>query len=183
MATHSSILAWRISMDRGAWQATVHGITKSRTRLSMHEPQQWLLQSKSFQFWWRLIYLFFKWMFLVLYVRNLSLTQSHKDFLFSSRALEFRFYLWVYDSFWDHFCIWYRIWIIIVLICTFLIIGVVDHIFIFKYKFFSSELFSQVLCSRLLWLDMQFVCSSKAWANRRSGRRNLATQGSLNPFP
>ena len=23
MATHSSILAWRIPMDRGAWQATV----------------------------------------------------------------------------------------------------------------------------------------------------------------
>ena len=23
-------------MDRGAWQATVHGITKSQTRLSMH---------------------------------------------------------------------------------------------------------------------------------------------------
>ena len=33
MATHSSILAWRIPMDRGAWQAIVHGITKSRTRL------------------------------------------------------------------------------------------------------------------------------------------------------
>ena len=30
MATHSSILAWRIPMDRGAWQATVHGVTKSR---------------------------------------------------------------------------------------------------------------------------------------------------------
>ena len=28
MATHSSILAWRISMDRGAWQATVHGVAK-----------------------------------------------------------------------------------------------------------------------------------------------------------
>ena len=27
-ATHSSILAWRISMDRGAWWATVHGITE-----------------------------------------------------------------------------------------------------------------------------------------------------------
>ena len=27
MATHSSILAWRIPMDRGAWKATVHGIT------------------------------------------------------------------------------------------------------------------------------------------------------------
>ena len=31
MATHSSILAWRIPMDRGAWQATVHRVTKSRT--------------------------------------------------------------------------------------------------------------------------------------------------------
>ena len=31
MATHSSILAWRISMDRGAWQATVHGVAKSQT--------------------------------------------------------------------------------------------------------------------------------------------------------
>ena len=30
MATHSSILAWQ---DRGAWQATVHGIAKSQTRL------------------------------------------------------------------------------------------------------------------------------------------------------
>ena len=34
MATHSSILAWRIPMDRGAWWATVHGVSKSRTRLS-----------------------------------------------------------------------------------------------------------------------------------------------------
>ena len=31
MATHSSILAQRIPMDRGAWQATVHGVLKSRT--------------------------------------------------------------------------------------------------------------------------------------------------------
>ena len=29
MATHSSILTWRIFMDRGAWWATVHGVTKS----------------------------------------------------------------------------------------------------------------------------------------------------------
>ena len=34
MATHSSILAWRIPMDRGAWQATVHGVAKSWTPLS-----------------------------------------------------------------------------------------------------------------------------------------------------
>ena len=29
MATRSSILAWRIPMDRGAWWATVHGVTKN----------------------------------------------------------------------------------------------------------------------------------------------------------
>ena len=34
MATHSSILAWRTSMDRGAWQTTVHGVAKSWTQLS-----------------------------------------------------------------------------------------------------------------------------------------------------
>ena len=28
MATYSSILTWRIPMDRGAWQATVHGVTE-----------------------------------------------------------------------------------------------------------------------------------------------------------
>ena len=28
METHSSILAWRIPMDRGAWQATVHAVAK-----------------------------------------------------------------------------------------------------------------------------------------------------------
>ena len=28
MATHSSILAWRVPMKRGAWQATIHGVTK-----------------------------------------------------------------------------------------------------------------------------------------------------------
>ena len=34
MATHLSVLAWRIPMDRGAWWSTVHGIAKSRTQLS-----------------------------------------------------------------------------------------------------------------------------------------------------
>ena len=42
MATHSSILAWRIPMDRGVWQATVHGVAKgwaglSDSRLPGHE--------------------------------------------------------------------------------------------------------------------------------------------------
>ena len=30
-ATHSSILAWRIPMDGGAWRATVLGVAKSQT--------------------------------------------------------------------------------------------------------------------------------------------------------
>ena len=34
MATYSSILAWRNAIDRGAWWATIHGVTKSRTRRS-----------------------------------------------------------------------------------------------------------------------------------------------------
>ena len=31
MATHSSALSWRISMDRGAWQATGHRVAKNQT--------------------------------------------------------------------------------------------------------------------------------------------------------
>ena len=33
MATRSSILSWRILVDRGAWRATDHGVAKSQTRL------------------------------------------------------------------------------------------------------------------------------------------------------
>ena len=31
MGTHSSILAWNFSKDRGAQQATVHGVAESQT--------------------------------------------------------------------------------------------------------------------------------------------------------
>ena len=31
MVTYSSIPAWRITVDRGAWQATVHGVAKNQT--------------------------------------------------------------------------------------------------------------------------------------------------------
>ena len=35
MSVHSSILAWKIPWtERGAWRATVHGVSRSRTRLS-----------------------------------------------------------------------------------------------------------------------------------------------------
>ena len=40
MATHSSILAWRIPRDGGAWRATVNGVTKCQTRLSRSTAQE-----------------------------------------------------------------------------------------------------------------------------------------------
>ena len=36
MATHSIILAWRISTDRGAWWAKIHGVAHNSTRLNEH---------------------------------------------------------------------------------------------------------------------------------------------------
>ena len=39
MAIHSSILAWRILTDRGDWQATVHGVAKTRTRQRLGTAQ------------------------------------------------------------------------------------------------------------------------------------------------
>ena len=48
MATHSSILIWRIPTDRGVWQATIHRVEKSQTglkQLSMCNDVQSLLRS------------------------------------------------------------------------------------------------------------------------------------------
>ena len=51
MATHSSILAWRIATDRGAWWATVYGGAESDTteQLTMWglSPWEWLGSSLS----------------------------------------------------------------------------------------------------------------------------------------
>ena len=39
MATHSSILAWRIPMDRGAWRATVHSVAKESDTTEQLSPE------------------------------------------------------------------------------------------------------------------------------------------------
>ena len=44
MATPSSMLAWRTPMDRGGWRATIHGVTQSQMRLSMHNPPRLMIQ-------------------------------------------------------------------------------------------------------------------------------------------
>ena len=60
IATHSSILAWKIPMDIGAWWATVHGITKSRTLLSLcrdasiETPKDRFLRASGLVSTWRL---------------------------------------------------------------------------------------------------------------------------------
>ena len=40
IATHSSILPWRILIDRRVWQATVHGVAKSQTQLKQLKHTQ-----------------------------------------------------------------------------------------------------------------------------------------------
>ena len=46
IATHSSILAWRIPMERRAWWATVHRVTKSQMWLTKHSTiQAWASQT------------------------------------------------------------------------------------------------------------------------------------------
>ena len=37
MTTHSSILAWSIPMDRGAWWATVHGVIRVEHDLAIEQ--------------------------------------------------------------------------------------------------------------------------------------------------
>ena len=40
VATHSSILAWRIPWTRGAWRAIVHGVTRVRHDLATKQKNR-----------------------------------------------------------------------------------------------------------------------------------------------
>ena len=51
IATLSSILSWRVPMDRGAWWATVHWVTKSWTQLSDLSTTHGSLWGKNSIFW------------------------------------------------------------------------------------------------------------------------------------
>ena len=48
MATHSRILAWRIPMDRGVWQATVHEVANSWTQLSDYAQHRKVINEHSY---------------------------------------------------------------------------------------------------------------------------------------
>ena len=71
MAAHSSIIAWKI-LWTGAWRATVHGVSKSWTRLSTHKQHLLLLLLKIF-FPPDDFYLIFLVLYLVLYLSFLVL--------------------------------------------------------------------------------------------------------------
>jgi len=50
MATYSSVLAWRIPRDRGAWWAAVYGVAQSQTRLKRLSSSSSILQVRLSQF-------------------------------------------------------------------------------------------------------------------------------------
>ena len=41
MATHSSIFAWEIPMDRGTWQATVRGVPNTTKTTTARAGSSW----------------------------------------------------------------------------------------------------------------------------------------------
>ena len=48
VAAHSSILTWRIPLDRRAWQSTVHRVARSQTQLKQLNTQICMYVSNSF---------------------------------------------------------------------------------------------------------------------------------------
>ena len=49
VATHSSIFAWRIPIDRGVWWATVHAVTESDTTEWLSTAQHMLFTTSALQ--------------------------------------------------------------------------------------------------------------------------------------
>ena len=76
LATHSSILAWRIATDRRAWQATVHGVTELDTTEWLSTAHIYL---QVFSFHW---YIFILNRVLLLIFFNIEHIQVWKDWYF-----------------------------------------------------------------------------------------------------
>ena len=77
MAMHSSILAWRILKDRGAWRSTVHGVTQSRTWLKQLSLNQVYLIFFFSNFKY-LIFLFIQYGFLKIWQHDVSCGRKAK---------------------------------------------------------------------------------------------------------
>ena len=94
MATHSSILAWRIPMDRGVWWTADHGVTKLdttewRTQKDCSQERGKPFLNFTFVQFWRLhsIYSYYTTfaMFPMLY--NTSLNPTEYPIVFTSHSL------------------------------------------------------------------------------------------------
>ena len=82
MRAHSSILSWRILMDRGAWWAMIHGVAKSQTWLRDQEQNSNILLTVMINNFVPK-YAYGKKIFLISYLWNL-LTTKNPSLLFDS---------------------------------------------------------------------------------------------------
>ena len=86
METHSSVLAWRVPMDRVAWWARVHGVEKSQTQLSDEAQQSINITVSS------ILFLGETWQFsfhLVLLSSKIYSTPIHSTLSLKNQVIEF----------------------------------------------------------------------------------------------
>ena len=56
MATHSSILAWKIPWTEGAWRVAIHGVAKSQTQLSTYHSSYHIKMFNIYEFAFQIIF-------------------------------------------------------------------------------------------------------------------------------
>ena len=80
MATHSSIFAWRILIDRGVWRATIHGVAESDMTERLSTAQHSLFNTRSKDNWRHFlltaffmdhIFLFLAWLITFFWILNI----------------------------------------------------------------------------------------------------------------
>ena len=85
MATHSSVLAWRIPRDGGAWWAAVCGVAQSRTRLKRLSSSN---DSKIFPFLKHLLKLIVFYWKLVFHMSRLTGTIEFQSLFYSYLSVQ-----------------------------------------------------------------------------------------------